>query len=105
MLCGQRWKGAGPACWIISRQRQGLLGLDGLDWFDVSAPVGETQKTYTYEEGAQFVLSSSASSAKIWQSLLLRPFESAGLRLRTVQASALVLSAPLSPSLRHPGCS
>ncbi|KLU39102.1 MAG: M3 family oligoendopeptidase [Limnochordia bacterium] len=36
--------------------KAGLLGLDGLDWFDVSAPVGETQKTYTYEEGAQFVL-------------------------------------------------
>jgi len=33
-----------------------LLGLDGLEWYDVSAPVGKSQKTYTYSEGAQFVI-------------------------------------------------
>ena len=48
-------EGAGPACWIISgKGRTSGPGWPGL--LDVSAPVGETQKTYTYEEGAQFVL-------------------------------------------------
>lgn len=33
-----------------------LLGLDGLEWFDVGAPIGKTQKSYTYAEAAQFVV-------------------------------------------------
>lgn len=33
-----------------------LLGLDGLEWFDVGAPVGQTQKSYTYLEAAEFVI-------------------------------------------------
>ncbi|MGI6149527.1 MAG: M3 family oligoendopeptidase, partial [Limnochordia bacterium] len=55
------------AMWTVVEQRKSrlldylkakssLLGLEGLDWFDVSAPVGQNQKTYTYAEAAQFVI-------------------------------------------------
>ncbi|HSI66724.1 MAG TPA: M3 family metallopeptidase, partial [Planococcus sp. (in: firmicutes)] len=33
-----------------------LLGKDGLDWFDVDAPVTESTKNYPYQEGAEFIL-------------------------------------------------
>ncbi len=32
-----------------------LIGVDQLAWFDVSAPVGEVNQTFTYEEAANFV--------------------------------------------------
>jgi oligoendopeptidase F len=33
-----------------------LLGVEQLTWTDVEAPIGKTNKTYSYEEGAQIIL-------------------------------------------------
>jgi oligoendopeptidase F len=33
-----------------------LLGLEQLAWADVEAPLGKTNKTYSYEEGAQIII-------------------------------------------------
>ncbi|MBS4217070.1 M3 family oligoendopeptidase [Bacillus sp. FJAT-49711] len=33
-----------------------LLGVDKLSWYDLDAPVGEVNKTYSYQEGAEFIL-------------------------------------------------
>ncbi|RNF38422.1 M3 family oligoendopeptidase [Planococcus salinus] len=33
-----------------------LLGKDGLEWFDVDAPVTESKQQYSYQEGAEFIL-------------------------------------------------
>ncbi|MTI94409.1 MAG: M3 family oligoendopeptidase [Firmicutes bacterium] len=38
-------------------ERKGkLLGLEKLGWFDLHAPVGKSAKTYSYDEGATFVM-------------------------------------------------
>lgn len=37
-------------------QKAKLLGKDGLDWFDVDAPVTESTQTFSYQEGAEFIL-------------------------------------------------
>jgi len=33
-----------------------LLGVDKLSWYDLDAPVGEVNTTYSYQEGAEFIL-------------------------------------------------
>lgn len=33
-----------------------LLGIDQLSWYDIQAPVGEPDKTYTYDDACQFIL-------------------------------------------------
>ncbi|MDR4889027.1 M3 family oligoendopeptidase [Fredinandcohnia sp. QZ13] len=33
-----------------------LLGLEGLSWYDLDAPVGQTESKVTYQEGAEFIL-------------------------------------------------
>ncbi|MGI2329532.1 M3 family oligoendopeptidase [Planococcus sp. YIM B11945] len=33
-----------------------LLGKDGMDWFDVDAPVTESTQQFSYQEGADFIL-------------------------------------------------
>ncbi|ANU23988.1 M3 family oligoendopeptidase [Planococcus donghaensis] len=33
-----------------------LLGKDGLDWYDVDAPVTESTQQFSYQEGAEFIL-------------------------------------------------
>lgn len=33
-----------------------MLGKDGLDWFDVDAPVTESTQSFSYQEGAEFIL-------------------------------------------------
>lgn len=33
-----------------------LLGLDGLEWYDVGAPIAKSSRTYSFEEAAQFVI-------------------------------------------------
>lgn len=38
------------------RRKQELLGLKTLTWFDVAAPLGATTKTFTYDEGANFII-------------------------------------------------
>lgn len=37
-------------------QKAKLLGKDGLDWYDVDAPVTESTQTFSYQEGAEFIL-------------------------------------------------
>ncbi|WP_083553658.1 M3 family oligoendopeptidase [Planococcus versutus] len=37
-------------------QKAQLLGKDGLDWYDVDAPVTESTQQFTYQEGAEFIL-------------------------------------------------
>lgn len=32
-----------------------LLGVEKLSWYDLDAPVGEVEKTYNYQEGAEFI--------------------------------------------------
>ena len=45
-----------------------LLGIDQLSWFDIYAPVGDTTRTFTYPEAADFVVDNlSRLSPKIAQ--------------------------------------
>lgn len=37
-------------------QKAKLLGKDGLEWYDVDAPVTESTQTFSYQEGAEFIL-------------------------------------------------
>ncbi|ANU11716.1 oligoendopeptidase [Planococcus antarcticus DSM 14505] len=37
-------------------QKGKLLGKDGLDWYDVDAPVTESTQQFSYQEGAEFIL-------------------------------------------------
>lgn len=37
-------------------QKGKLLGKDGLDWYDVDAPVTESTQQFSYQEGADFIL-------------------------------------------------
>lgn len=37
-------------------QKAKLLGKDKLDWYDVDAPVTESTQTFSYQEGAEFIL-------------------------------------------------
>ncbi|MBT2572266.1 M3 family oligoendopeptidase [Planococcus sp. ISL-110] len=37
-------------------QKGKLLGKDGLDWYDVDAPVTESTQRFSYQEGAEFIL-------------------------------------------------
>ena len=37
-------------------QKAQLLGKDGLHWYDVEAPVTESTQTFSYQEGAEFIL-------------------------------------------------
>lgn len=37
-------------------QKAQLLGKDGLDWYDVDAPVTKSTQTFSYQEGAEFIL-------------------------------------------------
>lgn len=37
-------------------QKGNLLGKDGLDWWDVDAPVTESTQQFSYQEGAEFIL-------------------------------------------------
>ncbi|MFD1031395.1 M3 family oligoendopeptidase [Metaplanococcus flavidus] len=37
-------------------QKAQLLGKDGLEWYDVDAPVTESTQTFSYQEGAEFIL-------------------------------------------------
>lgn len=37
-------------------QKATMLGKDGLDWYDVDAPVTESTQTFSYQEGAEFIL-------------------------------------------------
>ncbi|TAA71767.1 M3 family oligoendopeptidase [Planococcus salinarum] len=39
----------------LNRKAQ-LLGKDRLDWYDVDAPVTESTQTFSYQEGAEFIL-------------------------------------------------
>lgn len=36
-------------------RKKALLGLESLSWFDVTAPLGQVNKTYTFAEAANFV--------------------------------------------------
>lgn len=33
-----------------------LLGIDKLTWYDLSAPIGQTNRTYTFEEAGSFII-------------------------------------------------
>lgn len=37
-------------------QKGKLLGKDGLDWYDVDAPVTESTQQFSYQQGAEFIL-------------------------------------------------
>ncbi|MFS0822617.1 M3 family oligoendopeptidase [Bacillus sp. 1P02SD] len=37
-------------------RKANLLGLEGLSWYDLDAPVGQTESKVTYQEGAEFIL-------------------------------------------------
>ncbi len=37
-------------------QKGKLLGKDGLDWYDVDAPVTESTQQFSYQDGAEFIL-------------------------------------------------
>lgn len=38
------------------RRKKQLLGLDSLSWYDVTAPLGQANKIYTFDEAANFVI-------------------------------------------------
>lgn len=44
-----------PFVGYLNRKAE-LLGKDKLDWFDVDAPVTESTQTFSYQEGAEFIL-------------------------------------------------
>lgn len=40
---------------FLSRKAK-LLGVEKLSWYDVDAPIGKTNKKYSYQEGANFII-------------------------------------------------
>ena len=52
-----------------------LLGKDGLDWFDVDAPVTESTQQFSYQEGAEFILKHFGEFGPELQKFALQAFE------------------------------
>ncbi len=52
-----------------------LLGKDGLDWYDVDAPVTASTHQFTYQEGADFILEHFGKFGPELQKFSLKAFE------------------------------
>jgi oligoendopeptidase F len=52
-----------------------LLGKEKLAWWDLFAPMGKTDKVYSFDEARDFILETSESSRPSWQSFAKRAFE------------------------------
>ncbi|MCP2036634.1 pepF/M3 family oligoendopeptidase [Planomicrobium sp. HSC-17F08] len=52
-----------------------MLGKDGLDWFDVDAPVTESTQQYAYQEGAEFILEHFGKFGPELQKFAVQAFE------------------------------
>ncbi|MBD1380756.1 M3 family oligoendopeptidase [Metabacillus arenae] len=52
-----------------------LLGLDQLSWYDLDAPLGKTESTVTYQEGAEFILEQFGRFGKELPSFTERAFK------------------------------
>ena len=52
-----------------------LLGKDGLDWYDVDAPVTASTHQFTYQEGADFILEHFGNFGPELQKFALKAFE------------------------------
>ncbi len=52
-----------------------LLGKDGLDWYDVDAPVTSSTHQFTYQEGADFILEHFGKFGPELQKFSLKAFE------------------------------
>ena len=51
------------------------LGKDKLAWWDLFAPIGESERTYTWQEAVKFILTQFGSFDQRLQRLALRAFE------------------------------
>lgn len=45
----------GPFVKFLNRKAE-LLGIDKLNWYDLDAPVSDSAKSYSYQEGADFII-------------------------------------------------
>ncbi|WKA59559.1 M3 family oligoendopeptidase [Planococcus shenhongbingii] len=52
-----------------------ILGKDGLDWFDVDAPVTESTQHFSYQEGAEFILEHFGKFGPELQQFAVQAFE------------------------------
>lgn len=52
-----------------------LLGLEKLSWYDLDAPVGEVETSYSYQEGADFILKHFAEFGDELTSFTKKAFE------------------------------
>lgn len=57
------------------KRKAKILGLDQLGWQDLDAPVGNTNKTYTYQEGAEFILKHFQEFGDVLPEFTKRAFE------------------------------
>ncbi|KXZ17651.1 M3 family oligoendopeptidase [Bacillus nakamurai] len=55
-------------------RKASLLGLERLNWYDVSAPVGEALKEYTYDEAANLIVSQFSTFGKKLSSFTEKAF-------------------------------
>ncbi|MGM9988063.1 MAG: M3 family oligoendopeptidase [Bacillaceae bacterium] len=57
------------------KRKAELLGVDGLSWYDQDAPIGESDSTVSYQEGADFILKQFGRFGKKLEAFTEQAFE------------------------------